>query len=292
MEQLTEFIKDNPTLSRLVGGLVIAAAGIVAYRIVNSRDSQARSNYPQDTVILHQVGRGPYAPSMTPFAVKLETYLRMAKIPYQNVHDMKRSSKGKFPWMEYNGQSVADSTFCITFLNNTRGIDLNGQLTPAQRGCALAFQRLVEDSLYWALAMQRWVHELDVDFIKTSFNMPHATLFARFLISPKVRKAAWGQGIGRHSREEVLEIARRDLQAIADFMGQKKFLMGDEPSETDCAVFGMLSQMYWHAPTQTIGGMFSEQFPSLGAYCERMKTTFWPDWNDCITHGNTRKATK
>ena len=41
-----------------------------------------RKDYPPDTVILHQLGRGPYAPSLTPFAVKLETYLRMAKIPY------------------------------------------------------------------------------------------------------------------------------------------------------------------------------------------------------------------
>lgn len=39
--------------------------------------------HPVNTVILHQIGRGPYAPSMTPFAVKLETFLRMAKIPYQ-----------------------------------------------------------------------------------------------------------------------------------------------------------------------------------------------------------------
>nr|KAG5686194.1 hypothetical protein BaRGS_012412 [Batillaria attramentaria] len=62
--------------------------------------------------------------------------------------------------------------------------------------------------------------------------------------------------MGRHSREEVLEIARKDLTAIADFIGQKKFLMGDEPCETDCAVFGQLSQLYWHCPVQTIGKIF------------------------------------
>lgn len=41
-----------------------------------------RQTYPRDVVIHHQVGRGPFAPSIMPFAVKLETYLRMVKVPY------------------------------------------------------------------------------------------------------------------------------------------------------------------------------------------------------------------
>jgi hypothetical protein len=40
------------------------------------------SQVTEHTVIHHQVGRGPHVPSMTPFALKLETYLRMASIPY------------------------------------------------------------------------------------------------------------------------------------------------------------------------------------------------------------------
>ena len=38
---------------------------------------------PANTVVLYQLPRGPFTPSLTPFAVKLETYLRLAKIPYQ-----------------------------------------------------------------------------------------------------------------------------------------------------------------------------------------------------------------
>ena len=44
--------------------------------------------YPRNKVILFQFPRGPYAPSLSPFALKLETYLRMASIPYQvSKHD-------------------------------------------------------------------------------------------------------------------------------------------------------------------------------------------------------------
>lgn len=34
------------------------------------------------------------------------------------------------------------------------------------------------------------------------------------------------------------------------------------------------------------------EYPNLNAYYERMKTEFWPDWDECITHGDTRKASK
>ncbi len=41
-----------------------------------------RKVWPRDKVVIHQIGRGPYAPSLSPFPLKLETYCRMAKIPH------------------------------------------------------------------------------------------------------------------------------------------------------------------------------------------------------------------
>ena len=40
-------------------------------------------DYPKDKVIVHQFGKGTFAPSIGHFVLKLETYLRMAKIPYE-----------------------------------------------------------------------------------------------------------------------------------------------------------------------------------------------------------------
>ena len=39
------------------------------------------------------------------------------------------------------------------------------------------------------------------------------------------------------------------------FPGSKKYLMGDQPCEQDCAIFGQLSQLYWQLPGPT-GVMF------------------------------------
>ena len=47
--------------------------------------------------------------------------------------------------------------------------------------------------------------------------------------------------------------------SFVSFSGNKKFFMGDEPSEIDCALFGALAQVKWHfAPniyTQLLKGI-------------------------------------
>ncbi|KAI0233132.1 hypothetical protein LSAT2_016608 [Lamellibrachia satsuma] len=67
-----------------------------------------RNSHPTTTVILHQIERGPWASNMSPFPIKLGQ---------QNENTFVMSSKGKTPWITYN-VDVADSQFCIEYLNN------------------------------------------------------------------------------------------------------------------------------------------------------------------------------
>jgi hypothetical protein len=54
------------------------------------------------------------------------------------------------------------------------------------------------------------------------------------------------QGYGRHSENEVVQIGKDDLKAINDYIGNKKFIMGDEICDLDASVFGMLTQFVYH----------------------------------------------
>ncbi|XP_067667470.1 uncharacterized protein [Haliotis asinina] len=273
----------------VVGGAAVVIVTVVGLRKLCFKKTKAKKDYPRDTVIHHQIGRGPYAPSMTPFAVKLETYLRMAKIPYQNDHGMEPSSKGKLTWIEYNGHEVADSSLCIKFLNKKMSVDLNRSLSPADRGIAQAMQAMAEDHIYWLIGLFRWQYDNDKSFVMNALKLSKFTFwkFQRVL-----EKEAWSQGLGRHTEDEVAEMFKKDLQSLSDFIGMKKFLMGDEPCETDCAVFGQLSQVYWHFIGTGHDNILKDKYPTLAAYCERMKEAFWPDWDQCITHGGKREATK
>ena len=53
------------------------------YQAFLTKRSHNGEVYPADTVVLQQVPRGTRAPSRSPFPLKLETYLRLAQIPYQ-----------------------------------------------------------------------------------------------------------------------------------------------------------------------------------------------------------------
>ena len=53
---------------------------LLAFR--RGKKSVDTSGYPPDKVVLFQFPRGPGYPSLSPFVLKLETYLRMAGIPY------------------------------------------------------------------------------------------------------------------------------------------------------------------------------------------------------------------
>jgi hypothetical protein len=71
-------VKILAKIGAIGGGLFLL---IQSYR--KYERSKRRRNYPKDTVILHQFPRGFKCPSASPFALKLETWLRMAEIPYQ-----------------------------------------------------------------------------------------------------------------------------------------------------------------------------------------------------------------
>ncbi|CAG5118262.1 unnamed protein product, partial [Candidula unifasciata] len=199
------------------------------------------------------------------------------------------SPKGKTPFIIYNGEVVSDSQFSIEYLNKKLNVDVNKDLTKEQRAVAKATQILVDEHLYWLFGYFRWVHDKTVKMVR--LTMPNSS-FVIWLIRRKCKAALHYQGIGRHSKEEVTHILMTDLQTLADYLGDKQFMMGPTPCEVDCSVFGILTQLIWHASDDVLENLVQEKFPSLYAYTIRMKERFWPDWDDCITHGATRAATK
>jgi len=286
MEHLKSFWTEY---SYYIVGAVAAPVVFVLYRKIFGHSTHASVPSPPNTVVLHQMSRGPYAPSMSNFPIKLETYLRMAKIPYINHFSSQFSPKGKTPFMTYNGEVVSDSQFCIEYLNKKQNVDLNKSLSKEERAVAKAIQVMVEEHLYWTFGYFRWVSDKEKKIVKLGIPAPR---FVYWLIVRNVRQALHGQGIGRHTKEEIRHIMLTDLQALADYLGNKPFIMGQTPCEVDCSVFGLLSQLIWHATDDVLTNVVQEKFPTLYSYTLRMKERFWPDWDDCITHGGTREATK
>ncbi|KAK6187000.1 hypothetical protein SNE40_006254 [Patella caerulea] len=287
LEEVKEFIHSHdPNNYLVIVGGVVAASALTYGLYKNIIGKRTRKVIPKDVVYLHGGGRGPYCPSLSSFCLKLETYLRMNKIPYQNDKDLVMSSQGKIPWIEYNGEVVNDSNFIIQYFNKKLSIDVDRVLTDKERAISRAFLKLIEENLLWCVVLSKWTYGY------TDNSWTGLPWLFRRIGKRAVAKNAWAAGIGRHTQSEVEHIFDDDLKALSDFLGNKDFMMGSQPTEIDCSAFGMLAQVLWHSPQEPCEIWIKEKYPNLKAYCIRMKDLFWEDWDECITHGGTREATR
>lgn len=229
------------------------------------------SDKEKDVVIVHYKTRG--VPELSPFRLKLETYLKLANIPYKTDNKRQPSSKGKIPWIEYNGEIIEDSQFCIKYLNEKFQVNIDKNLTPEQVAIARAFQVMVEENTFWCLVLSRWTYEKK----QPVFNCLSLSGIILWLVQRHQFKQAYQHGLGRHDWDTIKIITKRDLNALSEFLGKKPYLMGDEIHEVDCSIFGLLAQFYWYQKGSYGQTLMHECFPNLERYCERIKEKIWPN---------------
>ena len=63
------------------------------------------------------------------------------------------------------------------------------------------------------------------------------------LLRYRLNGTAVGQGMGRHTKEEVYEMGLKDLRALSAYLGDKPYFTGEKVTELDCAAFGSLAQL-------------------------------------------------
>jgi glutathione S-transferase len=221
-------------------------------------------------------------PNASPFCMKVETYLRMAGLPYECPRgaDFRKAPKGKLPYIVDdgdNGKLVADSTLIIDYLKATYGDKLDARLSAAQRALGVLIQRTFEESLYWPLVHSRWLD--DVGFAKVNEAVFGRMKFPLRQIIPvlgrrSLRKQLHAQGTGRHSREEIYAIGCRDITALSDVLGDQPYFLGDEPASVDATGYAFLANLLW-VPIDLPMRAHAAKLPNLEAYCQRMKARYF-----------------
>jgi len=245
------------------------------------------SDSQEASVRLMHPGSITDAPSPSSFVLKLMTYLRMANINYTPIETLKSSSKGKIPFIMYKGKEITDSAFIIEFVNKEFKVDLNSGLSETEKAVSLAFQRMCEENLYWNMVYHRWFDGKEKFFEK--FDVSGALkvgmkIFATLKFVPATKANLKGHGMGRHSADEIYRIGERDITALSTFLGEKQFFMGDEPSEVDAAIFGLMAQYVYVLIGAKEEDLIKEKFSNIIAYCDRMKAKYWPDWDELCSH--------
>lgn len=232
-------------------------------------------------ITLYQFAPAWGLPNASPFCMKLETYLRMTGLPYTvaipALRDLQRAPKGKLPFIEDDGVRIGDSTFIIEHLKARYGDPLDAPLSAAERATALAFQRLLEENLYWAMVYSRWMDAQAWPLTREAFfgALP-APL--RWLVPGLARRGMRaqlrGHGMGRHSASEIEAIARRDIVALSDFLADKAFFMGAQPSSLDAVAYAFVANLL-ESPAPSALTSWARQHANLVAYGQRMKDRYY-----------------
>jgi len=115
----------------------------------------------QQPIKLFQFPRRFGIPNLSPFCCKLETWLRIAGVPYEIVEtpDPRKGPKRKLPFIEDSGVRIADTSIIIDHLKRTRDVDPDARLDASQRATALLVQRTLEEHYAFVVAYTHLVRE-------------------------------------------------------------------------------------------------------------------------------------
>ena len=219
--------------------------------------------------------------NVSPFGLKLEAWLRLADIPYtvEPSTSLAKAPKGKLPYIRDEGRLIGDTTLIIEHLKSTRGIDPDAGLTEREYAEALMLQRMLEEHFYFALVYSRWIDEAGWATLQPAFfgHVPFPVRqVAATYVRRRIRRMLHLQGMGRHRPSEIYAMARNDLQALADYLGDRPFLMGEQLTTVDAVAYAFLASVLY-LPFETELKRVTQGFPTLVTYCEAMEQGLQPE---------------
>lgn len=229
---------------------------------------------------LHQYPAIWGLPSLSPFCIKVEMYLRKQNIPYQTVVEKNpaRGPKGKMPFIRDGNLTIPDSSFILQHLQKKQSAE--AKQDPHLEAQSLAFQRMIEEHLYFILLYSRWIDPVGWEVLKRDFVSLFPPLigvpFLHFLRS-RLQKQAYQQGLGRHSQSEVYELGKREIQALATFLAEKTYFLGEEFTTLDATAYAFLITIL-KQPIESELQKEVLRHPNLVAYCFREEATCFSDF--------------
>ena len=233
-------------------------------------------------ITLFGFGPGLGLPETSPYVTKTEVQLKMAGLAYRKERAMPPASpKGQLPFIEDEGEKIADSTFIRAHIERKYGFDFDASLAREARAQAWAFERMIEHHVYWALVGARWVDP-------ENFAKGPAHFFdgapqdrreqlrenAQFRVAENYLLS----GLGRHAPDDDVELALRSILALSVQLGDKPYLMGDKPVGVDATAFGAVAGILTPFFASKLRGEV-EGFDNLTAYVDRMMRHYYPEFS-------------
>lgn len=232
-------------------------------------------------ITLYKFGPAFGLPDASPFCIKAELLLKMAGLDYEtNLKGFNKAPYGKLPYINDDGETIADSSFIAWHIASKYGHDFNANLSARDAGVGWAVAKMCDEQLYWVVVYDRWVPDHNFEKGPKTFFTPVPALIRPLVIAMVRRgtkKSLKGHGIGRLEAGKIHELGRRGVDAVSDILGDRKYMLGDTVSLADASVYAMLhpmrSEMF-----ETPMVAYIEAKKPLAAYLDRMTAEWFPDF--------------
>ncbi|GMS99839.1 hypothetical protein PENTCL1PPCAC_22014, partial [Pristionchus entomophagus] len=280
---------------------VLSAITCAVYREKKSKQHFPRMlllkrDWTRNHVYLFTYPRCRRIPNISPWSLKMETWLRLARIPYTAIATFSKgkSIKSSLPFVEVNGRQMADSAIIIETLKVEFGKSLDHSLSSDEVSRCRAITALVEEQMTPCLMVLLLP---DVEYLVSDEAWgPHlgrglTGWFRRRRMERRMRRQIASsvdiRGAGRHSYAELTDLIKEALDALSTLLGDRPYFTGASSSTIDATVFGHVACLVY-APTPD--GVLTDYVritrPTIGKFIERMKETFWPDWEEACRTRN------
>lgn len=255
-----------------------------------------KKDFEQDVVYLYQFNRTPQVPSISPYCLKVETWVKLNGVKYENVdHKGKlRSKRGQLPFIELNGEEINDSDAIIAALSKKFEKDIDEGLSQEQKNVQFAMIKMVENHLQWTIMYWKTSHvdnmvkgyKINLQNL-TGSKIPNGLLAFAFkhTMLRKGMKKAKAAGMAGYTDEEVEAMGKSDLKVLSDMLGEKQFFFGDEPHSLDLIAFVQLAGLLTIAEDVKcpLRDFVNSDAQNLVGLFNRMKDRAWGDhWDEAI----------
>ena len=227
-------------------------------------------------IILHQSKPAFWLPSISPYSIKFELFLKAANINYTVSTVASGAPKGKTPYIEYNGEKIGDSSLILYKLIDDFNVRLDDHLDSKPKAIGAMICKALEEGYYFCSLYTEWkilknwcaFRDNFLSEVPKAIRVPVAGFFRRRLV-----RSLHYQGMGRHNEKEVESIGLGYLRDLDTLMDDNDYLLGNKFSTYDCTVYGFLSRLLrvpLHHPLRE----FSHSRSAFKNYCQRIETIY------------------
>jgi len=190
------------------------------------------------------------------------------------------SPKRTVPWIKDGDLLLADSGFILDYLREKHDDPLAAGLSATQKATGHVVRRMLEENLARIIGYTRWITEenwaatRDVAFGEMEEPWK-SDISAK--AREKMREDMELHGIGRHTPDEVQLLGLADIKAIEQLLGEQAYLFGEQPSDVDASVFGIMAQ-FIVPPLQCAISDYARDSEVLRGYTDRILQSYFPEY--------------